>query len=189
MSRLVIADAPVEGEAANAPRLMPGTDALTMMPLATTPSGSVACSAALPGSPNSAPKLAGQLVAIGRFSVAHGASAEPPLRGIGAPVAKSLPFWSLSPQPWSARSAAVVLLSVGVAAAPSKAEALEPKPTRSRTAGLARQSADVLQVSRVVLVTSAPFPEVADIEMLPVASGVGSGCVPPVPAASWTSRY
>ena len=41
-------------------------------------------------------------------------------------------------------------------------------------------------VSAVVLATSATFPDVADIAIEPVASGVGRGVVPPAPAASWT---
>lgn len=48
----------------------------------------------------------------------------------------------------------------------------------------AAQSAAVLQVSAVVPETRAIVPVVALIAVVPVASGVGSATVPPVPAAS-----
>ena len=44
------------------------------------------------------------------------------------------------------------------------------------------------QVSVVWWVTSTTLAAVADIAIVPVASGVGSGVVPPRPCASWT-RY
>src|SRR5262245_29885243 len=170
---------------------MPGTGAPRRTAPVTAPSASVACSAAEPASPNSVPKLAGQLATTGWFTGApqtEGGVA--PLRGAGAPFAKSAPFWSVSVQPPARRRAAVVLERLGaVGPAPSKAEAAVPKPTRSRTDGFDRQSAEVPQVRSVVLVTSATFPEVAAMAMLPIASGVGSGCVPPAPCDSCTSRY
>src|SRR5687768_5240894 len=48
----------------------------------------------------------------------------------------------------------------------------------------AAQSSAVLQVSDVVVLTRATVPAVADMAMLPLASGVGSGVVPPAPWAS-----
>src|SRR5215470_13541152 len=151
-SRFAVAGAPAAAEAVNAPSAIPLTAVPTSTADVTTPSGSVAWSAAEPASPKSAAKLAGQLTATGWFTAApQAAVAAARLRGIGAPFAKSAPFWSLSIQPCSSRRAAVVLLRFGVVGpAPSKAEALVPKPTRSRTAGFARHSADVAQVSSVV---------------------------------------
>src|SRR5262245_65136142 len=162
-----------------------------MATLVTVPSASEAASAASAATPNSVPRLAGQLATTGWFTATpHGASGAAVLRGVGAPFAKSAPFWSVSVHPPARRSAAVVLERLGVVGpAPSNAEAAVPKPTKSRTAGFARQSAGVPQVRSVVLVTSATLPEVADMAMLPMASGVGSGWVPPVPCDSCTSRY
>ena len=50
-------------------------------------------------------------------------SGDNPLRGAGVPTAKSLPFWSVSVQPPSARNSAVLDVSAG-AALPSKKLAL-----------------------------------------------------------------
>jgi hypothetical protein len=44
-------------------------------------------------------------------------------------------------------------------------------------------------VRAVVELTRATLPAVADIVMLPVASGVGRLVVPPVPAACWMRKY
>src|SRR5262249_59904860 len=102
----------------------------------------------------------------------QGANGEAVLRGAGAPCAKSAALLSVSTQPPFRRNAAVVLERLGVVGpAPSNADAAVPKPTRSRTDGFARQSAEVPQVRSVVSVSSATFPEVADMAMLPVASG------------------
>ena len=45
------------------------------------------------------------------------------------------------------------------------------------------------EARRVWLPTSATFPAVALMEMVPTTSGVGSGVVPPAPWASWTRKY
>src|SRR5206468_398681 len=105
------------------------------------------------------------------------------LVGAGAPVAKSLELSSVSP---AVRVAAVVLLGAG-ALAPSTTTA-PPKPTRSCTFGSAAQSAAVRQVSGAVPLTRATVPAVPDMLIVPVASGVGSAVVPPLPLASPT-RY
>ena len=102
---------------------------------------------------------------------------------------KSDEFTSVSVQPPDARNAAVVLVSAGAAAAPSKKFAV-PKPTRSaiRARWASEHAVDPpLHASAVALLTSATFPAVPDMLMVPVASGVGSGGGEPVPpAASWT---
>jgi hypothetical protein len=89
---------------------------------------------------------------------------------------------SVSVAPSPLRSAAVVLDNVGAGAVPSKSLA-EPYPTKSRTPAATWQD---VQVSAVWLVTRATLPELADMKIVPVASGVGSGVVPPAPCASWT---
>ncbi len=52
--------------------------------------------------------------------------------------------------------------------------------------GSAAQSAAVLQVSAVVPETRATVPAVADIAIVPVASGAGSATVPRLPLPSAT---
>lgn len=59
-----------------------------------------------------------------------------------------------------------------------------PKPTRSLTLVSAAQSAAVRQVSGVVERTSAMVPLLADMAMVPAASGAGSAVSPPDPFAS-----
>ena len=55
-------------------------------------------------------------------------------------------------------------------------------PTRSTIVALVGH----VPLSGVVFETSATLPVVPDIGIVPVASGLGRGVVPPVPAASWT---
>ena len=74
----------------------------------------------------------------------------------------------------------MVLVSVG-AGLPSEAFAA-PYPTKSRVI----PGAGLVPVAGVVVVASSTLPEVALMAMLPLASGVGSGVVPPAPCASWT---
>jgi hypothetical protein len=72
-----------------------------------------------------APSTGDVLATVGGTSTTpHKFVGDAVLRGLGAPVAKSLPFWSVSVQPLSARRAAVVLVKAGVAALPSKQLAL-----------------------------------------------------------------
>ena len=76
--------------------------------LVTVPSGSLAVTtrvAAVPSSVDSAPP---QVAVTGWFGGGppQGASGDAVLRGAGAPDAKSAPFWSVSVQPFAARSAA-----------------------------------------------------------------------------------
>src|SRR6185369_4666901 len=100
-------------------------------------------------------------------------------RGAGAPVAKSTDRSFVYAQPASPRVAAVVLLSVAVVFAPQSL-AVVPKLTMSTTpAGHAPLSAVVDDVR-------ATLPAVAPIAIVPIASGVGSAAVPPVPCDSWT---
>src|SRR5262245_61888191 len=164
--------------------VMPATGALSIAPSATVPSGSVALSTPCAGTPKNAPTLGGQLAATGWLTGApHTLSVDALLRGVGAPLAKSAALLSVSVQPPAARSAAVVFDRLGVVGEPSNDDAAPPKPIRSSTPGAVAQP--VPQVSAVVLLTSATLPLVADMAMplpLPMASGVGSGVVPPVPA-------
>jgi hypothetical protein len=104
------------------------------------------------------------------------------LRGLGAPVVKSARLLSVSWRPSILRSAAVVLLRVGVGAFPSAQFVVVPKPTKSSTAPPSGQAVASASVAR----TSATFPAVALIGIVPVASGVGSGVVPPAPCACCT---
>ena len=101
-------------------------------------------------------------------------------RGFGAPVAKSVELTSASVQPFLPRSTAVLLLGAGVGPAPSKQFAVVPYPTKSIMLAPVGQET----VKAVVVLTSATLLAVADIAMLPVASGVGRLVVPPAPAAS-----
>jgi hypothetical protein len=84
-----------------------------------------------------------------------------------------------------ARATEAELLAPAAAPPPSCTSAV-PKPTRSLTRGSAAQSAAVRQVSGSAPVTRATVPLVPDMLIAPVASGAGSGVLPPVPAASWT---
>src|SRR5262245_25157449 len=78
------------------------------------------------------------------------------------------------------RSGGVVLGACLGPGVPSK-QAVIPYPTRSMIVAPEGQA----PVSAVVVETSATLPAVADIAMAPIASGDGSGVVPPAPAASW----
>ena len=92
-------------------------------------SASVAVSVTLPPVPW-ATVSAGQVATIGwLLTVPQTVSGEAVLCGVGAPVEKSALLSSVSMQTL-VRMAAVVLLSTGAAALPSKWVA-EPKPTRS----------------------------------------------------------
>src|SRR4051812_17622089 len=101
------------------------------------------------------------------------------LRGLGAPVAKSLLLLSVSVQPLLIRRTAFVLLGAFVALAPSKQFAL-PYPTKSTTGPPSGHEPE----SVVVLFTSAIFPAVALTAIAPVASGAGRSAVPAEPWAS-----
>src|ERR1051325_1151052 len=103
------------------------------------------------------------------------------LRGFGAAAVKSEAFWFVSVQPPCARRTALVLLGAGVGPVPSKQLAVEPKPTKSAMFALLGQA----PVCAVVTFAKRTLPAVADMLIPPVASGVGSGVVPPAPAASW----
>ena len=111
----------------------------------------------------------------------HGPSGAALLRGCGATTEKSAALLSVSVQPLAARSAAVVFDRHRVGAA-SKQLAVGPNPTRSMIVPPTGQA----PLSAVVLLTSATFPAVPDIAIVPVASGVGRFVVPPAPWASCT---
>lgn len=103
------------------------------------------------------------------------------LRGFGAPEAKSEAFWSVSVQPFAALRTAVVLEGAGVGPVPSKQVAAAPYPAKSTIDAEGQEP-----VRAVVALTSATFPAVALIAIVPAASGVGRSTVPPAPGASWT---
>ncbi len=102
----------------------------------------------------------------------------------GTPEVKSSELLSVSASA-PERASAVVLVRLGAAAVSTFA--VEPYPTRSLTFGAVEQEMPQ-PASGTWAVTSATTPEVPDIGIEPVASGVGSAVVPPAPAASWT-RY
>jgi hypothetical protein len=115
-------------------------------------------------------------VSVPPFAVAPGAAhpeqalvGEEVLRGFGASAVKSVALLSVSVQPLAPRRTAVVLLGAAVGAEPSKQFAVVPYPTKSMM--LAPVGHD--PVNAVWLLTKATFPAVADIAMIPVASGVG----------------
>src|SRR5579883_767993 len=103
-------------------------------------------------------------------------------RGFGCRAEKSPALLPVSVQPPAARKAAVVLLKVVVGPLPLKQFVPLPNPTKSTMGPPVGQAPE----SRVPLFTSATFPAVALMLMLPLASGVGRFVFPPWPAASWT---
>src|SRR5438270_9979325 len=94
---------------------------------------------------------------------------------------KSALFASVSVQPLPLRVVELVLSEAPPAAVPSEQFA-DPQPTKSLIAPPVGQEPE----SAVVLETSATLPLLADMLMLPVASGVGRLVVPDPPAAPWT---
>ena len=99
--------------------------------------------------------------------------------GVGAPVTKSAALTSVSP----AVRAEEVALAVPAALAVSKVSPLTPTrstiPSRSAAPSADGFSAVVPDASHTV--NAEPL-----MATLPVASGVGSGAVPPAPWACWT---
>lgn len=103
------------------------------------------------------------------------------LRGVGAAVLKSAALSLLSVQPASSRIAAVALAIPGAGPLPSKQLAEPPMPRKSWIAAPVGQAPE----SAEVLLTRATLPLVPPIAVPPITSGVGSGVVPPPPAACW----
>ena len=101
--------------------------------------------------------------------------------GFGIPVVKSLELLLLSVQPPLALISAVVVLGAGAGAA-SEQFAVEPYPMISIIDALAGHAPD----NASVLFTSATFPAVADIAIVPVKSAVGRVFTPLVLKASAT---
>jgi hypothetical protein len=104
------------------------------------------------------------------------------LRGFTVPVVKSAALLSVSVAPFPARKSEAVADGAGAAPVPSNASAV-PYPTKSATFAA---PAGLSTAKTVVVDVTATLPAVADIEIVPVASGVGRLVVPPVPAASCT---
>ena len=99
------------------------------------------------------------------------------------PAVKSLALSSLSVQPPSARRAAVVFERPGATPLPSKQFAVPPYPMKSTIVAPVGHEA-----MAIPLLTRATLPAVADMAIVPVASGVGSGTVEVMlaPSASFT---
>src|SRR6478672_415506 len=100
-------------------------------------------------------------------------------RGAGAPVEKSTDRSFVYAQPASSRIAAVELVSAAVVFAPQSLAVVLKLTASTTPAGHAPESA-------VVEDASATLPAVPLIAIVPIASGVGSATVPPVPCDSWT---
>ena len=148
------------------------------------PSTSEARSTALPPLPTAKARLAGQLVMIlCTTGPPQTFSGEAVLRGVTLPLAKSAPLSSVSTQPPFARKIAT-LFDGADATLPSKPLAV-PKPTRSTTAA----PVGAAPTCAVLLLLSNTLPVVPDMVRVPVASGVGKSCVPPVPLACCTNKY
>lgn len=105
------------------------------------------------------------------------------LRGVGRAAVKSARLLPVSVQPAVLRMTALVLEGAAEGAV-SEQLAVEPKPRKSTTPAVGQAP-----VRAVVEVTRATLPAVADMAMVPVASGVGRLVVPPAPCASWMRRY
>ena len=104
------------------------------------------------------------------------------LRGTGLPTEKSTTLLSESKQPARFRSAAS-----RIARARASAPFLRGRSwPRSRRNPCACQPPGTRRKKRVVESRRATLPAPAAMAIVPVASGVGSGVEPPVPAASWT---
>jgi hypothetical protein len=114
----------------------------------------------------------------------QGLSAALVLRGFGAPAVKSAALLSVSVQLLPARETESVLEGAGVGPAPSKQFAVAPNPTKSTT-----PAAGQAPLKAVVPATNATFPAAPAMAIVPVASGIGRGVVPPAPIASCTRKY
>src|SRR5262245_14375157 len=101
------------------------------------------------------------------------------LRGLGGPIEKSILLLFESKQPPRLRRAAVVLLVAPVEPEPSKQLAL-PYPTKSI------KQVGQLPLNGFVVLERATLPAPPAIAIVPMASGIGSGVVPPKPCASCT---
>ena len=78
------------------------------------------------------------------------------------------------------------MFDVAGARVPSASAPDAPQPTKSRTSANVEHRGAVLHASGVATVASATRAPVPLIAIVPTASGVGSGTLPPVPCASWT---
>jgi len=95
-------------------------------------------------------------------------SGEAVLRGVGAPVTKSLPFWLVSVVPLFLRNTAVVLLGAGGrGGCPQKQFTPVPNPTISAMVTPVGHA----PTSAVVLLERATLPAVALIAIVPLAIG------------------
>ena len=106
-------------------------------------------------------------------------SGEEVLRGFTAPAVKSAALLSVSVQPPLLRMVAVVLEGAAAGPEPSKQLAFVAKPTKSMIWAPLGQA----PLRAVVELTRAALPPVPAMRILPMASGVGSGVVPPAPWA------
>jgi len=103
--------------------------------------------------------------------------------GFGVAVEKLAELLLESVHPFAALKTASVADGAAVGPVPSKQFAVDPKPTKSITPAVGHAP-----VSATVLETNAIFPAVADMAIVPVASGVGSA-TPLAPPAWRTKKY
>ena len=177
--RVAVAAVLLLGAATKLSSVIPGTGVLVILALVTVPSGSVALTLADVAVPCDVLREAGQLSVMDWFTTGHGFVADAEFRGVGLPVEKSTELLSLSVQPLPARLADVVFVSTDAGDVSEQFAA--PYPIKSTTVA---PNGHPVPVKAVVLFTKATLPAVADMAMLPVASGVGRLVVPPAPAAS-----
>lgn len=98
----------------------------------------------------------------------HTFKAELLFLGFGVAVEKFVELLLESVHPFAALKTAKVAEGAAVGPVPSKQFAVVPKPTKSITPDVGHAP-----VNAVVLETKATLPAVADIAIVPVASGVG----------------
>jgi hypothetical protein len=128
---------------------------------------------------------AGQEVKAGAVQGAvQGFSGDDVFRGLGSPAEKSDELLLLSVHPALALITALVFDGAGVGPEPSKQFAVVPKPTISTTPIVGHDPDNA-----VTEFTNATLPAVADMAIVPIASGVGSAVVPPLPTACLIRKY
>src|ERR1051325_10272408 len=121
---------------------------------------------------------------VGFVPAAHELVAVAVFRGLGAPAEKSLLLASVSIQPPPPRSAAVVFESDPNGAPSEHVVPAPPYPIVSMTVAPVGHAVPLVMVVCVLISTT--LPAVADIAIVPVASGDGNAVVPPAPTASCT---
>lgn len=122
-------------------------------------------------------------VELAESGIGHTFRAEVLFLGLGVAVEKLAELLLESVHPFAALKMASVAEGAGVGPVPSKQLAVVPKPTKSITPTVGHAP-----VNAVVFETNATLPTVADIAIVPVASGVGRA-TPTAPPAWRTKKY